>query len=169
MVPKIQLLDGCTFDFNKEYSCVEDLCVTVKSYDIAKIHQSNIDMGCKYITTSNYLYTPKKCTDWRERVLDSCLVTQKLDKRFDTIILGCLPPYFENNHNGKIDNNFLLFYNELFDILDPHVDMYIIETCVSISHVISILNIMEKKNLSKDFFFSIHPKGNIKKRDIKFL
>ena len=169
MVPKIHLLDGGTlYEINKKYNDLGETCINDNPEYVTNIHQNYINIGCRYITTSNYGFKSLKFNNWKDLVLKSCLVTKNLKKRHNTKILGCLPPYFESYNNGKVNREFINFYNNLIDIMDNYVDKYIIETCVSMSHVVTILDILEKRT-SKDVFFSIYPRGNITKNDIMFL
>jgi hypothetical protein len=157
-IEELNIIQECTIKLNKDMN--EKL--------LKKVHQKCIDIGCKNITTSNYLFTPNNFKDWKKYTLKSCQILKSLKKDNSFTILGCLPSFYNIEEDGEINQQFADFYYDLIEIMDNYVDKYIIELACCSLQLIKVLNILFEKT-KKGIFISINPKGRINRKHIQFL
>ena len=153
---KINILDGgMIFEINKVYSDYGQYAIKNDKNLINNIYKSYIDLGCKFITTCNYCFTPLKLKNWKNLSEESILIIDKF-KKMDIKILGRLPPYFKSYHYEKINLEFENFYKELVQIFSNKVDFYLIETAVDFSHVSKICEIIRTFDKKTNIIVSIY-------------
>ena len=132
---KINILDGgMIFEINKKYSDYGQYAIKNDKNLIEKLYQDYIDLGCTYITTCNYCFTPTKLSNWKDLCQESINIMKQF--RSDNVkICGSIPPYFKSYHYEDINDNFCDFYRQLVDIFKGKVDYYLIETSTDFRHV----------------------------------
>ena len=101
---KINLLDGgMIFELNKFYNDYGQKAVSENNELIKSIYQNYINLGCEFITTCNYGFTPSNVGDkWYSLSKKSIKILETY--RNNTKIMGCLPPFFKSYHQDEINN-----------------------------------------------------------------
>ena len=163
MTTKINLLDGgMIFELNKYYNDFGQSAVSVNEKLIKSIYQNYIDIGCSYLTTCNYGFTPRNVgNDWYKLTTKSIKIMEQF-KSDDVKIMGCVPPYFKSYYQGDVDTGFVEFYSKLIDIFKEKIDYYLIETNINYKHADQIINfndeedaiVLNGKHYGNNFSFS---------------
>lgn len=158
MTTKINLLDGgMIFELNKYYNDFGQSAVSVNEKLIKSIYQNYIDIGCSYLTTCNYGFTPRNVgNDWYKLTTKSIKIMEQF-KSDDVKIMGCVPPYFKSYYQGDVDTGFVEFYSKLIDIFKEKIDYYLIETNINYKHADQIIKIIQQKDISPKIIVSIYP------------
>ena len=167
----IKILDGGTlFELNKIHQDVGEFAIFNNSDLIKDIHQQYINIGCQLITTSNYGFKPNRQHNWKELTIESTDILYSLKKSNNFEMLGSLPPYHESYEDGEITEDFCNYYNNIVKIFNNKIDKYIIECCISIDHLVKILEIVRLNNFNKKVIISIYPNNSINQNNLeKFL
>ena len=164
---KIELMDGgFLYELRKYYPDWGEHIIDNNPEIIEKIHQDYINIGCKYITSGNYVFKPYRQPYWdfyTEKVLN-ILYSLKSNNNF--ILLGSIPPYYESYQLGEFNENVSLYYSELKDIVSKYADKFIIETIVCPEHLYNICKILDN---SLPIIVSIYPNNNINKDHLKYI
>ena len=85
---------GMLFELNKVYSDYGEYAIDHNKKLIVDLYQSYIAIGCKYITTCNYAFTPTKVKHWEKYVKKSMDIVQPF--RRNCKVFGCVPPYYDS-------------------------------------------------------------------------
>ena len=166
---KINILDGgMIFEINKIYSDYGQYAIKNDKKLIEKLYNDYINLGCKYITTCNYCFTPTKVENWIDLCEDTINLIQKFRKN-EIKVLGSIPPYFKSYHNGDINDDFCKFYNKLVSIFKNKVDYYIIETAVDYRHVETICKIIRSIDKNTSIIVSLYINENNENNINKYL
>ena len=151
---KIIFFDGgMLFEINKKYSDYGQNAVLYDQELIKNLHKGYSKMGCNFITTCNYCFTPKKMDNWIELTEISINLIQECGGK----IFGSVPPLFKSYKIEVLDDDFYYYYNKLIDILINKVDFYLLETCVDYNQVNEIIKIIKKKDMNSKIIVSIYP------------
>ena len=163
----IEILDGgMLFELNKKYKDLGQFAIVNDQKLIKEIYQKYIDMGCEYITTCNYGFKSLKLDNWFYLVYESINIIKKIKLKNPNIkVLGCLPPYFESYHNGKIDNNFIDYYTKIIISMKNCIDFFIMETQINCEHIEKILCLI-KNYSSKKVIISVYPNKFLKEEEL---
>ena len=166
---KINILDGgMIFEINKKYSDYGQFAIKYDHSFIENIYKSYIDIGCRYITTCNYCFTPTKLEDWKDLCKTSVDIIQKF--RNDEIkVFGSIPPFFSSYQYEEINDKFIHFYDTLIKIFRNKVDYYIIETSIDFNHVNEICKMIKKLDSSTNIIVSLYINDRIETDITKFL
>tara|TARA_Y100000389_G_scaffold121364_1_gene118793 strand:- start:6964 stop:7836 length:873 start_codon:yes stop_codon:yes gene_type:complete len=158
-MPNIELLDGgFLYELNKRSIDNNiDWGENIINNDIDQIidiYMGYINIGCKYITSGNYVFKPNRNNNWElyTEILVKTLYDLKINNDF--ILLGCIPPYFESYNNKILNEEAILFYNKLKIIMEKYADKFIIETMVSYNNINEICKIFDN---SLPIIISIYP------------
>jgi len=153
---KINILDGgMIFEINKKYSDYGHYAIRNDKNLIEKLYQDYIDLGCTYITTCNYCFTPTKLSNWKDLCQESINIMKQF--RSDNVkICGSIPPYFKSYHYEDINDNFCDFYRQLVDIFKGEVDYYLIETSTDFRHVQKICEIIRENDKITNIIASLY-------------
>jgi len=133
--------------------------IMIDNPDIVKeVHKDFIKAGSTIITTNSYTCTPTRLKRDGNIDLFEKLQIQALDIAIqarnelgysskEISIAGCLPPlvasYVDNDHSfNQLKNE----YEQIVNIQDPHVDLYLIETIYSIKEAAAALEATQNKN-----------------------
>ena len=167
----IVFLDGgFLFEINKKYNDLGQKALFENIYDIYHIYENYINLGCHIITTNNYGFKPNQSNNWEELCIKSEEIFINLKKKYPNIkIFGSLPPFFPSYSIESINENFILFYNKLVNILNNYVDEFLIETSVSVEHIECICSIIKKLNIDKNINISFYPSKIDKKQLLDFI
>ncbi len=164
---KIELMDGgFLYELRKYYPDYGEHVIDNKPELIKKIHQDYINIGCKYITSGNYVFKPYRQSTWKEYTIKVLKLLYSLKSNNDFILLGCIPPYYESYHLGEFNKDVSLYYSELKNIVSKYADKYIIETIICPVHMYNICKILDN---SLPIIISIYPNDNINKDHIKYV
>lgn len=156
---------GFLFEINKQYNDLGQEAVLSNQQSILDLYQAYIDIGCKVITTNNYGFKPRRCSNWKTLCIESASIFNKIKQdNPDITILGSIPPFFPSYTYIPIDKEFKEFYENLLPVLAKYVDIFIIETSISTKHINCICEIAT--NVCKDIpifvsFYPTHSPGNI--------
>ena len=152
----INIMDGgMIFELNKKYSDYGEYAVQYDQSLIDNLYKNYIRIGCKFITTCNYCFKPSKLKEWEKYTKLAVDLVQKYRK--NTKVFGCVPPFFDSYKNGEVDDNFVNYYQKLCNILKDKIDIYLIETSVSINHVSKIYEIIKKIDPDAKIIISLYP------------
>lgn len=157
---KINLMDGgMLFEINKEYKDYGQYAFDYDEDLINNLYKNYIDIGCNFITTSNYCFKPTYINDWKKYTQKSINILQKF--RNDNVkIMGSLPPYKKSYESCDIDEDFKKFYQELVNIFKNKVDFYLIETAFNKIEIIEIYNIINSIDQDTKIIISLYPNKN---------
>tara|TARA_E500000178_G_C16968515_1_gene729702 strand:- start:207 stop:1025 length:819 start_codon:yes stop_codon:yes gene_type:complete len=168
MIMKKNILDGgMIFEINKKYSDYGQYAVKNDKNLIEKLYQDYINLGCNYITTCNYCFTPTKLGDWKNLCEKSINIMKKFRKN-NVKICGSIPPYFKSYHYEELNDNFCNFYNELVNIFKDKVDYYLIETSTDFRHVEKICEIIRENDKTTNIIVSLYINENNEKNINKY-
>ena len=164
---KINLLDGgILFELNKKYSDYGEYAIFNDKSLIKQLYQDYINIGCTYITTSNYGFTPLKLSNWKQATIESINLLKEF-KNKGIYVCGCVPPYFKSYSYEPVTKNFEIFYRELIPLMIGNVDYLLLETVVSIQHAQTIIQIIKELDNEIPIMLSLYindfNKNNINK------
>lgn len=157
---KINLMDGgMLFEINKEYEDYGQYAFDNDEDLINNLYKNYIDIGCNFITTSNYCFKPTYINDWKKYTQKSINIVQKF--RNDNVkVMGSLPPYKKSYESCDIDEDFKKFYQELVHLFKNKVDFYLIETAFNKIEIIEIYNIINSIDKNTKIIISLYPNKN---------
>lgn len=158
---------GMIFEINKKYSDYGQYAVKNDKNLIEKLYQDYINLGCKYITTCNYCFTPTKLKDWKELSIEAINIMKKFRSN-NVSVCGSLPPYFKSYYYEEINDNFCNFYKDLVSIFKGNVDYYIIETSIDFKHVEKICEIIREIDQETCIIVSLYINESNKKNINKY-
>lgn len=138
----ISWLDGgFLFELNKEYGDLGQEAVLNAPEKIYMLYKNYIDLGCYYITTNNYGFKPSRMNNWQELCTKSVEIFRQLKHEHPNIqVLGSIPPFYSTYKEGPITTEFTNYYITLIPLLK--VDVFLLETQVSIIHIREICRII---------------------------
>ena len=174
----LEFLDGgMIYELNKIHQDLGQKALLEEPEVIEKIYKSYVNSGSNYLTTCNYGYKSLKLDNWKELTGKAVYLLSNFQKKHNLVnrtntikTLGCLPPYFESYHVGKVDNKFRNFYWDLVSLMDGKVNYYILETQVDIQHIREILNIINlDSKKTRKVWISIYPEGEITFRELTLI
>lgn len=153
---KINILDGgILFELNKEYSDYGEYAVIYNPMLVKKLYQNYIDIGCSYLTTSNYGFTPLKIDNWKEATIKSLNLIQEF-RSSHVSICGCLPPFFKSYSTESVSEDFKFFYQELVILMKGQIDYFLIETVACLEHAQTIIKIIRELNCDIPIMVSVY-------------
>ena len=160
------MLDGgMIYELNKIDKDLGNNAVMNNPELVKSIHKQYIDIGCQYITTANYGFKPRRQDNWKSLTKCACNILYSLKKEHTFNMMASIPPYYESYQDGPVNHLFCDYYRTLVDIFEPYTDYYLLETCVSINHIMMIVEIIQMKS-KKPIIVSIYPNSKIKKSDL---
>jgi len=87
------ILDGgMLFELNKKYKDVGEYAMLYDKNLVRYIHQEYINIGCEYITTSNYGFKPNRQKNWDVLTEISCKILKSLKDNNNFTLLLVLTP-----------------------------------------------------------------------------
>lgn len=165
----INILDGgMLYELNKKDKDVGDNAILNNPNLVKSIHQQYIDIGCQYITTANYGFKPRRQDNWDVLTERACNILYSLKKQNNFNMMASIPPYYESYQDGSVNKQFCDYYITLVDIFEPYADYYLLETCVSINHIMMIIEIIQMKS-KKPIIVAIYPNSKIKLSDLTLI
>tara|TARA_A100001015_G_scaffold255749_1_gene297384 strand:- start:498 stop:1337 length:840 start_codon:yes stop_codon:yes gene_type:complete len=157
---KINFMDGgMLFEINKKYKDYGQYAFDNDKDLINNLYKNYIDIGCKFITTSNYCFKPSYINDWKKYTQKSINIVQKF-RNENVKIMGSIPPYKKSYTICEIDKDFKNFYKDLVNIFKSKVDFYIIETGFHKLEIIEIYNIINSIDKNTKVIVSLYPNKN---------
>ena len=157
---KINFMDGgMLFEINKKYKDYGQYAFDNDEDLINNLYKNYIDIGCKFITTSNYCFKPSYINDWKKYTQKSIDIVQKF-RNENVKIMGSIPPYKKSYMICEIDKDFKNFYKDLVNIFKSKVDFYIIETGFHKLEIIEIYNIINSIDKNTKVIVSLYPNKN---------
>lgn len=174
----LEFLDGgMIYELNKIHQDLGQTALLREPETIEKIYQSYVNAGSNYLTSCNYGYKSLKLDNWKVLTEKAIQLLSNFQKKHNSLnftnpinTLGCLPPYFESYHGGKVNNQFRNFYWDLVSLMDGHIDYFILETQVDILHIREILKIIDSgSKKTRKVWVSIYPEGEITFRELTLI
>ena len=166
---QIKILDGgMIFELNKVYTDYGQQAINENTELIKSIYQDYINLGCQYITTCNYGFTPSNVGDDWYNLTKKSIEIMKIYRNETIKIMGCLPPFFKSYYQGEVNEQFVTFYECLIDLFKDKVDYYLIETNINYVHADKIVEIIKSKDPKTKIIVSIYPNINNEKDSIKY-
>ena len=157
---KINFMDGgMLFEINKKYKDYGQYAFDNDEDLINNLYKNYVNIGCNFITTSNYCFKPSYINDWRKYTQKSIDIVQKF-RNENVKIMGSIPPYKKSYEINNIDQNFKNFYKDLVNIFKNKVDFYIIETAFCKLEIIEIYNIIKSIDKNTRIIISLYPNKN---------
>lgn len=151
---KISFFDGgMIFEINKKYSDYGQYAILNDKNLIKKLHKGYVDIGCEYITSCNYCFTPKKVNNWEDLTKISIDLIQDNKAK----IFGSIPPFFKSYKIEEITDDFYNFYYKLIQLFKNKIDIYLLETCVEYNHVKEIVKIIKEMDKDAKIIVSLYP------------
>ena len=92
------------FEINKKYSDYGQEAALNDKDLIKNLHKGYSNIGCNFITTCNYCFTPKKMDNWIELTEISLDLIQNCGAK----IFGSVPPLFKSYKIENIDDDFYI-------------------------------------------------------------